>query len=244
MFISEEGEKRSAEFSSYKHKNLALLWFIFLAFLGGLILNIMPCVLPIIFLKFYNTLELRHLSARKILFLNLSYVCGVIFSFLCLAFIILISKQTGESLGWGFHLQSPTFVTFLALLFTFMAFYLLNLVSFSVPKVSLVFKDERLIAHFITGVLSTTAASPCTVPFMASAVGFALSRSSVEVFCYFFLSRFRFKFSLSGPVFFSKNFKIYPKPRSMDRDFKKASVSAIIFNCPLAALDPLPATTV
>ena len=83
-----------------------------MAFVGGLLLNVMPCVLPIIFLKFYNTLELKHLAPKRILFLNLSYALGVIISFLFLAFFIFISKQTGESLGWGFHLQSPTFLTF------------------------------------------------------------------------------------------------------------------------------------
>jgi len=221
LVYSEEGEEHSTEFSSYKHKDLALLWFIFLAFLGGLILNVMPCVLPIIFLKFYNTLELRHLSARKILFLNLSYVSGVIFSFLGLAFIILISKQTGESLGWGFHLQSPIFVTFLAALFTLMACYLLNWVSFSAPKISLIFKDERLIPHFVTGVLSTTAASPCTVPFMVSAVGFALSRSSIEVFFIFFF----LGLGLSSPYlvlsFFPKTLKYVPSPGAWTENLKK-----------------------
>lgn len=221
LIYSERGGEHSAEFDSYKHKNFALLWFILLAFLGGLILNVMPCVLPIIFLKFYNTLELRHLSPRKILFLNLSYVFGVIFSFLGLAFIILVSKQAGESLGWGFHLQSPVFVTFLAFLFTLMAFYLLDMVSFSVPKVSLVFKDEKLIAHFVTGVLSTTAASPCTVPFMVSAVGFALSRSSVEVFVIFFF----LGLGLSSPYlvlsFFPKTLKYVPSPGVWAENLKK-----------------------
>ena len=221
LIYSEQGKNHSAEFSSYRYKDFALLWFILLAFLGGLILNIMPCVLPIIFLKFYNTLELKHLSAKKILFLNLSYAFGVIFSFLCLAFIILVSKQTGESLGWGFHLQSPSFVTFLAFLFTLMAFYLLNFVSFSMPKVSLVFKDERFFTHFVTGVLSTTAASPCTVPFMASAVGFALSRSSVEVFVIFFFLGLGLSFPYLVLSFFPKALKYIPGPGSWAENLKK-----------------------
>ena len=212
IVYSQQGEKRSALFQSYRHKGLGIFWFILMAFLGGLLLNIMPCVLPIIFLKFYNTLELKHLPQRKILFLNLSYALGVIASFLFLAFIIFISKQTGESLGWGFHLQSPIFVTFLALLFTLMAFYFLNVISFSMPKVSLFFKDEKLLSHFATGVLSTTAASPCTVPFMVSAVGFAFSRSYIEIFVIFFF----LGLGLSSPYialsFFPKVLKYIPSP--------------------------------
>ena len=221
LVYSKQGEKQSTLFQSYKHKSLGLLWFILMAFLGGLILNVMPCVLPIIFLKFYNTLELKHLPSRKIIFLNLSYTFGVIASFLFLAFFIFISKQMGESLGWGFHLQSPIFVTFLALLFTFMAFYLLNLISFATPKVSLLFKDEKLFSHFITGILSTTAASPCTVPFMASAVGFAFSRSYIEIFIIFFFLGLGLSFPYLALSFFPKALKYIPSPGPWTEVLKK-----------------------
>ena len=213
LFVySQKGEKRSALFQSYKQKALGLLWFIFMAFLGGLLLNVMPCVLPIIFLKFYNTLELKHLPFRKTLFLNLSYALGVISSFLILALFIFISKQAGENLGWGFHLQSPVFVTVLALLFTLMAFYFLNVISFSPPKVLLLFKDERFFTHFVTGILSTVAASPCTVPFMASAVGFAFSRSSLEVFIIFFFLGLGLSFPYLVLSFFPRALRLIPGP--------------------------------
>ncbi len=213
LFVySKQEEKQSAVFQSYRQKGFNLLWFVFMAFLGGLLLNIMPCVLPIIFLKFYNTLELKHLSSGKILLLNLSYTLGVIVSFLFLAFVIFISKQTGESLGWGFHLQSPIFVTSLALLFALMGFYFLNIVSFSVPKVSLFFKDEKVFSHFITGILSTTAASPCTVPFMTSAVGFAFSRSYIEIFVIFFFLGLGLSFPYLVLSFFPKALKYVPSP--------------------------------
>ena len=173
------------EFSAPERKFFGLAFFALLAFLGGLLLNIMPCVLPIIFLKLYNTLELIEKSPKKILWLNVTYSAGVIVSFWVLAFSILAFKSAGQAVGWGFHLQSPLFVTLLALLFTFMGFYLLNLFTFPLPKAALHFKGDKLFNHFITGVLSTTAASPCTVPFMASAVGFAFSRNELEIFVIF-----------------------------------------------------------
>ena len=227
LIYSQEGEKSSAQFQSYNQQNFSILWFVFLAFLGGLILNIMPCVLPIIFLKFYNMMELKHLPGRKTLVLNLSYVFGVIISFLCLAFVIFLSKKAGESLGWGFHLQSPLFVVFLILLFTVMAFYLLGFISFSGPKVKLLFKDEKKFSHFLTGILSTTAASPCTVPFMASAIGFAFSRSSLEIFIIFFF----LGLGLSSPYlllsFFPGVLKYFPSPGKWAEILKK------LFSIPL-----------
>ncbi len=222
LIYSQKGQKRSAVFSSYERKKFAWLWFIFLAFLGGLLLNVMPCVLPIIFLKFYSVLELRHLPPGKILFLNLSYAFGVIFSFLCLAGALLASKQTGEILGWGFHLQSPVFVAFLAFLFSLMAFYLLDVISFPAPKVSLFFKDERWLAHFLTGALSTTAASPCTAPFMVSAVGYALSASPLEIFVIFFFLGVGLSFPYLALSFFPGALKYIPRPGPWTEALKKA----------------------
>ena len=227
LLYSQNGEQASVSFQSDQHKGLSLLWFILMAFLGGLILNVMPCVLPIIFLKFYHTLELKNLPKRRILSLNLSYSFGVIVSFLFLALFIFISKQTGESLGWGFHLQSPVFITFLALLFTLIAFYLLDLVSFSAPKISLLFKDDKLLSHFMTGILSTTAASPCTVPFMAGAVAFAFSRTYIEIFIIFFFLGFGLSFPYFILSFFPGVLKYIPTPGSWTEMVKK------LFSIPL-----------
>ena len=221
LVYSQKGKKDSSLFHSYKHKKFHLLWFILMAFIGGLILNIMPCVLPIVFLKFYNTLELKELPSKKIIFLNLSYVFGVIVSFLCLAFFIFISKKAGTSLGWGFHLQSPAFVTFLALLFLFMAFYLVDFVSIPFPKFSLGFKEEKFFPHFLTGVLSTTAASPCTVPFMASAVGFAFSRSYLEIFLIFSFLGLGLSFPYIVLSFFPKALRYIPSPGKWTEILKK-----------------------
>ena len=227
LIYSQKGERGSAVFQSNREEGLDILWFILMAFLGGLILNIMPCVLPLIFLKFYSLMELKHLPSKKILHLNLSYAMGVIVSFLFLAFIIFISKRAGESLGWGFHLQSPVFVAVLALLFILMAFYLLNFISFSFPKVSLLFKNEKAFSHFVTGILSTTAASPCTVPFMVSAVGFAFSRSSVEIFIIFLFLGLGLSFPYLALSFFPGALKYIPAPGRWAEILKK------LFSIPL-----------
>ena len=184
LLYSREGQKASSLFHSFPQKGGGLIWFALLAFIGGLILNLMPCVLPVIFLKFYNNLKLKGLTKGQILLLNLSYTAGVVSSFLLLAFVIFISKQWGENLGWGFHLQSPGFITCLVLLFSFTACSMAGWAPAFSPRISVFFKGKTL-SHFMTGVLSTAAASPCTVPFMAGAVGFALSQGVWEIFLIF-----------------------------------------------------------
>ena len=213
LSYKQQGSTFSSFFSSYEKKPFNLIWFIFMAFLGGLLLNIMPCVLPIIFIKFYNTLEVAHRPKKEIIKLNLSYAAGVILSFLALAFFIFISKKAGESIGWGFHLQSSLFVTLLSILFICMAFYLLNLFSIPLPKTSVNFQNEKMLSHFVTGILSTTAASPCTVPFMAPAVGFAFSRSIFEIFTIFFFLGLGLSFPYIFLSFFPKLFKLIPAPK-------------------------------
>ena len=221
LIYSQKSQIQSSLFQSHKSKHLGLLWFILMAFLGGLLLNVMPCVLPIIFLKFYNNLELANQPRKTILLLNVSYSAGVILSFLVLAGIIFISKQLGESLGWGFHLQSPIFVSSLALLFALMAFYFLGVFSFSSPKLPSLFKNQKLGSHFLTGVLSTTAASPCTVPFMASAVGFAFSRSYLEIFVIFFFLGLGLSFPYLALSVFPQVLKYIPSPGKWTITFKK-----------------------
>ncbi|MBC6414776.1 MAG: thioredoxin family protein [Bdellovibrionales bacterium] len=227
LIYSQKGQVKSSFFSSYKKEKWDLIWFILMAFLGGLILNVMPCVLPIIFLKFYNNLKIKDFSRKRQILLNGSYSIGVILSFLALALIIFISKKTGESLGWGFHLQSPYFVSFLALLFTIIGFYLLDIFSFSSPKLPKLFKDQKIFSHFLTGILSTTAASPCTVPFMAGAVGFAFSRSYLEIFSIFFFLGLGLSFPYLLLGIFPQILKYIPSPGKWSQTVKK------LFSLPL-----------
>ena len=181
-----QGQLVFSQFHAEEEGLFSLIWFALLAFIGGLLLNLMPCVLPIIFLKLYNTLDVIKTQPHRILVLNISYALGVISSFLLLASVILFFKWTGSAVGWGFHLQSPGFILFLIVLFIAMGLYLLNFFKFYLPSITLNFKGDKIFSHFVTGVLSTTAASPCTVPFMASSVGFAFSQSYLEVLVIFF----------------------------------------------------------
>jgi DsbC/DsbD-like thiol-disulfide interchange protein/cytochrome c biogenesis protein CcdA len=149
-----------------------------LALLGGLILNLMPCVFPVLFLKARAAIEAaddRALLRRHGLF----YTAGVVLSFIGVAAVLLALRASGEALGWGFQLQSPAFVAALALLFFVLAMNFAGLFEFG--GAGLAGAGQRLVtgrgdrAAFFTGVLACLVASPCTAPFMGVALGVALA---------------------------------------------------------------------
>jgi thiol:disulfide interchange protein DsbD len=149
-----------------------------LAFLGGLILNFMPCVLPVVSLKLMGLIRQRAHSKKKALKHNLSYAAGVIFSLLLLAIAVIFLKSIGESVGWGFHLQSAKFNAFLILILFIFSLNLFGLFDFTTPggrflgNLSL---KEGLFADFVVGILAVILATPCSAPFLGTAVVFAMS---------------------------------------------------------------------
>ena len=146
------------------------------AFLGGAILNIMPCVFPILSLKALSFTRGDAQSHRRS---SLVYAAGVIVSFVGIASVLIAIQQTGKLIGWGFQLQNTGFVIGLAYLFTLMGLSLNGLLHFGTSMMnvgqSLTEKDGDA-GSFFTGVLAVVVASPCTAPFMGSALGYALTQ--------------------------------------------------------------------
>lgn len=143
------------------------------AFLGGLILNLMPCVLPVLSIKVLSLLS--HIEDKP-LWHSVSYTIGIILSFVTLASILVASKLTGQSLGWGFQLQSPLFVTLMAWLFFLFALNLLGVFELAFSVGSSQPKQHSLKGSFFNGILATIVATPCTAPFMGTALGFSLTQ--------------------------------------------------------------------
>ncbi len=148
------------------------------AFVGGLVLNLMPCVLPVLSLKVLGFI--RHgADGRGPLAHALAFSAGVVVFFLALAFGLLAVRAGGEQIGWGFQLQSPGFVVFLAMLFLLLSLNLLGVFvlgqSLSAAG-NLASGSRGLAASFWNGALATLVATPCTAPFMGSALGFALGQ--------------------------------------------------------------------
>ena len=156
----------------------ALPFMLVLAFLGGLILNLMPCVFPILSIK---AVSLSNLSANpngKYLH-GLAYTAGIILSFIAIGALLIILRSAGAGIGWGFQLQSPVFIGLLIYLFVLMGLNFsgwLTLERVPMNWGQKTTEGNNLISSFMTGLLATLVASPCTAPFMGTALGFALTQ--------------------------------------------------------------------
>ena len=151
------------------------------AFIGGLILNIMPCVFPIISLKALSFVSMGGGSSKKVRLHALNFCFGVIISFLTIATAILLLQKGGTMVGWGFQLQSPLIVAFLAILMFVIGLVLLMDINIgtSLTRLGAVgHNDTSYLGSFMTGVLAVIVASPCTAPFMGAAIGYALIQPS------------------------------------------------------------------
>jgi len=173
---------------SNKEPEHSLATLLLFAVLGGLILNLMPCVFPVLSIKALSVMEQAKKHPAAVRAKGLVFAAGVIVSMLCLAAVLLVLRAGGEQLGWGFQLQSPLFVTLLV--------YLLLAVGLNLSGVFEVggglagvgdnlTQGDSYSASFFTGVLATLVATPCSAPFMAPAVGAALTQAPFNALCIF-----------------------------------------------------------
>lgn len=213
--------------------NISLAAAVAFAFLGGLILNLMPCVFPILALKALAIVRKAEKRASQVRMHGLVYSIGVVASFLALASVLIAIQLSGKSIGWGYQMQSPMFVLGLAVIVFLVG---LNLSGyFELPSLfgnvgSGVAAKDSLVGSFATGVLAVMVATPCTAPFMAPAIGFALTQS-IEVVLVVFAS---LGFGLAAPFLllsmFPKLIKLLPKPGAWMLGFKQA-VAFPMYGC-------------
>lgn len=164
-------------------EGMSLLLALAFAFIGGLILNLMPCVFPVLSIKILSLIqETSHVRAH-----GWVYFAGVVLSFVAIAILLIALRASGAEIGWGFQLQSPFVVAILAYLFLLIA---LNLSGYFEIGTNIMGFGQGLTqkgysGSFMTGVLATVVAAPCTAPFMASAIGFALTQSNLAALLIF-----------------------------------------------------------
>jgi thiol:disulfide interchange protein DsbD len=158
------------------------------AFLGGILLNLMPCVFPILSLKILGAASQGGEDRIRIRNQGLVFALGVILAFLSLAGLLIILRAGGAQLGWGFQLQSPVFVAFMTALFFAIGLNLMGLfeVGVSLTRVGGKIGEPGSYSESLaSGILATVIATPCTAPFMGAALGFALTRSIPETLLIF-----------------------------------------------------------
>ncbi len=149
------------------------------ALLGGLILNLMPCVFPVLSIKAISVLENRRGDPVAERLHALSYTGGAVLSCVAVVLAILLLREGGQQLGWGFQLQAPAFVAFLAYVMLALGLSLSGLVQFGTRLMGVgqeLVEQGGYTGSFFTGVLAVVVASPCTAPFMGTALGFALTQ--------------------------------------------------------------------
>ncbi|MBL0726527.1 protein-disulfide reductase DsbD [Piscinibacter sp. HJYY11] len=150
-----------------------------LALLGGLILNLMPCVFPVLTIKVLSLLHTAQGSRRVVRLHGLAYLAGVLASFAALAGVLIALKAGGDSVGWGFQFQSPVFVLLVALLMFAVGLSLSGVVNLGGSAAGIgqgLASQPGLRGSFFTGVLATVVATPCTAPFMGVAIGYAVTQ--------------------------------------------------------------------
>lgn len=193
------------------------LWLMLLfAFIGGLILNIMPCVLPILSMKALSFTQSKHVN-------HWGYPVGVLISFWLFASIILVLKEAGSAVGWGFHLQEPLLIAGLAFLFTFIAMMLWDLLPKGINLAGVgqsLTGESTFTQQFFTGVLAVVVASPCTAPFMATALGVAMISPMLDTLAIFTALAVGFALPMTLLSLSTRFAKLLPKPGAWMQTFK------------------------
>lgn len=173
-------------------KNKMSFWVaVYLAFFGGIILNFMPCVLPVISLKVLSFINNSTQSAGKIRLSGIAFAIGVIASLLILAGFVVLIQATGKFAGWGIQFQNPIFLVLITTLVTIISLNLFGLFEVSISgktidKAATLASKQSLSGSFFHGALIVILATPCTAPFLGAALGYAFTQPPLKIFAIFF----------------------------------------------------------
>lgn len=191
------------------HQEMPLIKMLLFAFLGGLTLNLMPCVFPILSIK---VLTIKSYGNRRSQ--GIFYMLGVLFTFLLIALIIIVLESLGRSVGWGFQMQSPVFVIALIFLFTLIALNLFGFydIPFTLNSSHKWRARHKLMYSFMSGILASVVTTPCSAPFMATALGFAISSGYLNSLLIFLTLGFGFALPFLFFCWLPNSSAILPKP--------------------------------
>ena len=201
-----------------------LLGTLFLALVGGLILNLMPCVFPVLGIKILGFVNQAGHDKKKVIAHGLVFTLGVLISFWVLAGMLAVLRAGGSQLGWGFQLQSPAFVFSLAAVMLAFAMNMSGVFEFGLTATGVgsgLQMKSGFAGSFFTGVLATIVATPCSAPFLAPALGAALALSTAASFAIFTA----IALGLAAPYLLLSMFpgavKMLPRPGAWMETFKQ-----------------------
>ena len=232
-------QKESAQASGDLMSKTSLLTLILMAFGGGIILNLMPCVFPVLGLKIVSFVNLAGESKGKVKWYGIAYSIGIVTSFLILAVGLFALRASGVQVGWGYQLQYPWFVVALALVFLTFALSLWGCFEMGYSLVGLDQKAEKysnpLVSNFFSGVLTTVAATPCSAPLLGPALGSAVLLEPTMGFLLFFSMGIGLSFPYLLLSFVPSWIQYLPKPGNwmilLKQGLAFPILGAVVFLC-------------
>lgn len=204
---------------------LNMLMMLAFAFIGGLILNIMPCVLPVLTLKIYSLIEQKGDSTQDRITEGVAYTAGIVVSFLALAGVLIgLQSATGMQAGWGFMMQNPAYVGVLGMVV--FAFGLSMLGVFEIPVIgggaaAGAGSKEGVAGYFLTGVFAVLLATPCSAPFLGPAMGFAFSQPPALLLLFMVMVGLGLASPFLLVAFIPGFYKVIPSPGPWMETFKQ-----------------------
>lgn len=223
-----------------------IIFVLLLALIGGLLLNLMPCVFPVLSLKVLSLMNYAPTRASTLRH-GLSYTAGIFVSFMALFIGISLLKNAGISVGWGFQLQSPVMLCVLIAIFFLLALNLLGAFEFKSFSPSYKFQkrdQSKASSSFFNGILTTVVATPCTAPFMGTAIAVGLSQSYLKSFGVFSMLSLGLSLPFLLLAIWPKYLKYLPKPGLWMVKFKELLAIPMLAAClwlfwVLESLNPL-----
>ena len=199
--------------------------FLFFAFIGGIILNFMPCVFPVLSIKVMSMIQLKEVEKLQIKKFSFLVISGITFSFIFLAITLITLKSLGIFVGWGFQFQNIYFLIFLSLIILLFSLNLLGFFEIILPNSLSNFFDklgrkENASGYFFSGMFATLMATPCSAPFLGTAIGFASLTSNLNIVLIFLFISLGFSIPYFLIVFKPSFLNFLPKPGLWMVNFK------------------------
>jgi thiol:disulfide interchange protein len=218
------GETAQQKKPEQSGSHLSLFLYLFFAFVGGIILNFMPCVLPVVALKVVGIVNQAHDDVKIVRAHALAFTGGMISTFIMLAAAIIGIQSVGGVAGWGFLFQFPPFVAGMAVIIWLLALSLFGQFYITAPgqnRVAKVALRQDLLGSFFKGLLATLLSTPCTAPFLGTAVGFALAQNPLTVLLIFLAIGLGMALPYSILILSPALLKFLPKPGAWMERFKE-----------------------
>ena len=187
------------------------------ALLGGIILNLMPCVLPVLSLKLFSLIKQAGESRKRLLTLGIATTTGILTSFWVLAGIVAVIKAGGGNAGWGMQFQSAGFIAFMVVILTAFAMSFFGVFEIWIPgsattRMDFTSRKQGFAGAFFTGALLVLLSTPCSAPFLGTAMGFAFTTSTPVLFLFFTAAGIGLALPYMLVSAFPKVLKVFPKP--------------------------------